>query len=104
MKFCVIFVFLDHHPGGEKSLEEKLQGEGGWNTLCFRHRASVSLEIEDDFLKKKKGMSGTSLAVQCVRLCGSTAGGMGSIPGRSVGELRSQILCTMAKGWEENVR
>ena len=83
MKFCVIFVFLDHHPGGEKSLEESPQGEGGWNTLCFRYRTSVSLETEDDFLKKKKkGMSGTSLAVQCLRLCASTAGGMGSIPGQ----------------------
>ena len=54
MKFCVIFVFLDHHSGGEKSLEESPQGVGGWNTLCFRYRASVSLEIEDDSLKKKK--------------------------------------------------
>ena len=27
-------------------------------------------------------MSGTSLAVQCLRLCASTAGGMGSIPGQ----------------------
>ena len=83
MKFCVIFVFLDHHPGGEKSLEERPQGEGGWNTLCFRQRASVSLEIEDDFFKKKKkGMSGTSLAVQCLILCASTAGGVCSIPSR----------------------
>ena len=54
MKFYVIFslssqtIILE----GKESLEEGSQGEGGWNTLCFRQIASVSLEIEYDFFKK----------------------------------------------------
>ena len=40
---------------------------------------------------------GTSLAVQWLRLCAPNAGGMGSIPGRGTGELRSCMLHGTAK-------
>lgn len=54
MKFYVIFSLSSQTITleGKKSLEEGNQGEGGWNTLCFRQIASVSLEIEYDFFKK----------------------------------------------------
>ena len=96
MKFCVIFVFLDHHPGGEKSLEESPQGEGGWNTLCFRYRASVSLETEDDFLKKKKKRNVRDFPSSPVFkiVCFHCRGAWVPSPVR---EMRSQMPCSTAK-------
>lgn len=46
-------------------------------------------------------LSETSLAVQCLRLQAPKAGGMVSIPGSLVGELRSHMLQGLAKKEKE---
>ena len=47
----------------------------------------------------KTAIFGTSLVIQCLRLCTSNTWGMGLIPGQ---ELRSHMPCTAAEGKKKN--
>ena len=51
-------------------------------------------KIQKSTYKKKKVVIGTSMVIQWLRLCASTAGGVGSIPGQG-----PEILLAM---WREN--
>ena len=53
------------------------------------HQGCIHTNAANILLQKEKNGVGDSLAVQCLGLCASTAGGMGLIPGQGTKILRA---------------